>query len=319
MLNKLVLLAGFTAAGMLTISAANAQEYPSKPIRIITSTAGGGTDIVSRIVAQGLTVALKQQVVVDNRASAVTGETVAMAPPDGYTLLLNGTGFWIAPLVQVKPAYDSVRDFAPISLLTTTQDALVVHPSVPVKSVKELIAFAKAHPGELNYASSAIGTPTHLGSELLKSLAKINIVRVPYRGVGAAYSAIVAGEVHMMLPNLGGAIPYIDSGRLRILAVTGAKRSVFRPNVPTVAETLPGYRTESTYGLFAPANTPPAIVALLNKEAVRFLTTAQTKERLYNTGFEVVASTAQELGDTVKSDLQVWGKVMRDAGIRPEQ
>ncbi len=303
------------ALAALTMAGASGQNYPARPIRLVTSEAGGGTDFESRLIAQGVSPALGQQIVVENRPSALTGETVANAAPDGYTLLLNGTGFWLAPLLQSTPAYDAAKDFAPITLVSTAPLALVVHASVPAKSVRELIALAKSKPGQLNYGSSAPGTPSHLAAEMLKSMAGVNIERIPYRGAGPAITALVAGQVELFFGGPDAVDPHIKAGRLRALAVTSPKRSPLVPGLPAVAEVLPGYDVQLTYGMFAPAATPAAIVSKLNQEIVAFLKKPETKERFLKSGAEAVGSSPEQLGALVKADLLKWGKLIKQIGV----
>jgi len=296
----------------------SAQNYPSKPIRIVTASLGGGTDFVSRLIANGMSSSLGQQIVVDNRSTALIGGIVAQAAPDGYTLLINGTSFWLAPLLVDKPTYDVPRDFAPISLLTTSPTLILVHSSLPVNSVKQLIALAKTRPGQINYGSSTSGAPTHLAGELFKALAGVDIVRIPYSGNGPALIALVSGEVQIMFSNAGSATQHIEAGRLRALAVASAKPTALALGMPTVAATVPGYIAGSTYGFFAPAGTPLAIIYRLNQEVVRFINSPNAKDRLFQTGVEVVGSTPEQLAAMVANDLRLWGKVIRDKGIRGE-
>lgn len=306
------------SVSVLSANIVSAQHYPNKPIRLVTAAIGGGTDFVSRILAQGISGSLGQQVVVDNRPTAIIGETVARAPADGYTLVLNGSSFWLAPLLQAKPSYDVPRDFAPISLVTTSPTLIVVHPSLPVRSVKELVALAKAKPGALDYGSSTLGSPTHLAAELFKSMTNVDIVRISYKGNGPALNALVAGEVQLMFSNAAAVDPHVKSGRLRALAVASTQPSELAPGLPTVAEAVPGYDAASTYGLLAPAGTPAAIINRLNQEVVRFLKAPGAKERLLKAGVEAVGSSPEKLAETIRSDLVVWGKVIRDAKIRPD-
>ncbi len=240
------------------------------------------------------------------------------AAPDGHTLLLNGSSFWLAPLLQAKPTYDALKDFAPITLLTTSPSLLVVHPSLPVKTVKELVALMKARPGKLDYGSNAPGSPSHLAGELFKSMAGVDFVRIPYKGNGPAITATLAGEVQMTIAAAAATASHVASGRLRALAVASEKRSALAPGLPTVAETVPGYAASSTYGLLAPAGTPAAIVNRLNQEVVKFLHTAAARERLMNSGAEVIGSSSEELRSAIATDLQRWGKVIRETGIRAE-
>jgi len=295
-----------------------AQNYPAKPVRIVTSEAGGGADLITRLAAQGLAPALGQQVIVENRPSALTGEFVANAAPDGYTLLINGSSIWISSLFR-KTAYDPVQDLAPITLVSRTPNIVVVHPSLPVKSIRELIALAKARPGELNYASAGPGGAPHLSAELFKSMAGINVVGVTYRGNGPSVNALISGEVHMMISTAGSVASQLGSRRLNALAVTSSQPSILFPGLPTVAAAgLPGYETEATYGAFAPARTPPAIVSRLNRDLTRYLVSAEARERFVKAGLESAANTPEQLASLVGSDLQKLGKVIRDAGLRVE-
>lgn len=306
-------------AALLCAGAVSGQTFPSKPIRIVTAQAGGGTDFVTRLIAQGLTESLKQQVIVDNRGGNVSigAEIVAKAPPDGHTLVLNAATFWVAPLMQAAP-YDPVRDFAPITLATTAPNMLVVHPSLPVKSVKELIALAKSKPGMLNYGGSTAGSSTHLAVELLKALARVDMVRVPYKGQGPMFTALTSGEVQMTITSGAALMPHVKSGRMRALAVTSARPSALYPGLPTIAATVPGYASETVFAVFAPAGTPATIVRQLHQEIARVLNRADVKERFLAAGNEVVASTPGELAATVKSDMARMGKLIKDAGIRAD-
>lgn len=311
-----LLSAGATLAQ--TPSARPEQAYPNKPVRVITSEPGGGTDVVARMVAQGISATLGQNVIVDNRVFALSGELVSKATPDGYTLLAAGTPLWTAPLLQ-KMNYDLVRDFAPISLMTRAPSVLVVHPAVAAKSVKELIALAKARPGELNYGSGLAGTANHLAGELFKSMAGVNIVRIPFKGTGPTITALLGGQVQMMFGNAGATAPHIAAGRLRSLAVASAQPSALFPGLPTVAATLPGYESVSVNTFFAPARTPAAIVSMLHREVARFLVRPDTREKLLATGVESVASTPEELRAAMKSEMARLAKVIKAAGIREGQ
>ncbi len=298
----------------------SAQSYPAKPIRIITSEAGGGADIASRLVAQGISGPLGQQVIVDNRRGGVIpGEVVSKAPPDGYTLLLFGGSFWLQPFMQEHASYDPLKDFAPISLVLMSPSVLAIHPAVVANSVNELIALVKAKPGALNYAMGAPGSSTHLAGELFKSMAKLDIVGVPFKGTGPSLNALIAGEVQLSFPNATAVTPHIKSGRLRALGVASAQRSALAPDLPTLAASgLPGFETGTTLGVFAPAKTPAAVIAKLNTEIVRFLSNADVKERFLKAGSEAVSSSPDELAVTVKADMERLGKVIKDGHIRSE-
>ena len=311
------LLAGISVLGA---GIAAAQEYPSKPIRIITSAPGGGNDFTARLIAQGLTGGpLGQPVVVENRGGgALPGVAVLQAPPDGYTLLVAGSSFMIGHLLEESP-FDPERDFSPVCLAATTPNIVLVHPSLPVKSVKELITLAKARPGELNYSSSAAGATQHLSAELLKSMAGVNIVRVAYKGAGPGLIGLVAGETQIMISTAPSSQPHIKSGKVRALAVTSAQPSGLAPGLPTVAATgLPGYEVTSVDTLFARAKTPTAIINRLNQEIARVLTREDVKQKFFSAGSEVVAGSAQELGAMTKSEIAKWGKVIKEAGIKAE-
>jgi len=315
---RLRFLAWMFAIGALAMSAARAQDFPSKPIRIVTGAPGGSSDFTARLIAQGLTDNLRQQVIVDNRGN-VDGELVAKAPPDGYTLVIDGASIWIGPLVQ-KALYDPVRDFAPVTLAVSAPNVVIVQPSIPVKSIRELIALAKAQPGKLNYSSGGIGASSHLAAELFKSMAGVAIVNVNYKGTGPALNALIANEVQVMFVNPAIASPHIKSERVRALAVASLGPSPLMPDLPTVAAAgLPGFESVVLQGMFAPAGTPPARVTLLSREIAKVLNRPDVKERHFNTGVETVASTPEELVARIKSEMAKWGKVIKDAGIRPDK
>ncbi len=290
------------------------QAYPSRPVRIVTSEPGGGNDILARIVAEGLTNSLPQRAIVDNRG-IVAVEIAAKAAPDGHTLVVYGATIWLMPLLRDKVAWDPLKDFTPVTLAVQLPNILVVHPSLPVKSVRELIALAKAKPGELNYAAGTIGVSPHLAGELFKALAGVNITMVPYKGGGPALNGLLGGEVHLMFPNAGAAMPQIRAGRVRALAVSTAKPSTLVPDLPTIASTVPGYETMATICVFAPARTPAAIINLLSREMGRTLTRPDVKERLFSLGAEVVASSPAELAAYMRTDMARMGKVLKDAGV----
>ena len=297
--------------------AAHAQEFPTKPIRFVTGAAGGSSDFTARLIAQGLTESFRQQVIVDNRGN-IDGELVAKAPPDGYTLLIDGASIWIGPLVQKTP-YDPVRDFVPVSLAVSAPNVIVVHPSISVKSVRDLIALAKAQPGKLNYSSGGIGASSHLPAELFKSMAGVNIVNINYKGTGPALNALLANEVQVMFANPAIVASQIKAERVRALAVTSLEPSPLMPDLPTVAASgLPGFESVVIQGVLAPAGTPPALVNRLSREIVRVLNRPDVKERHFNTGVETVGSTPEELAARIKSEMAKWGKVIRDAGIKTE-
>ena len=298
-----------------------AQNYPSKPVRIVTAEPGGGNDLASRLIAQGLTASLGQQVIVDNRGGSglAAGDAVYKAQADGHTLLLYGSTIWLLPFMRDNVPYDPVKDFLPITMPVISPNIIVVHPSVAAGSVKELIALAKSKPGELNYASSGTGAATHLAAELFKAMAGVNIVRVPYRGSGPALNALISGQVQMMVSTTAAGWPHVKSGRLKALAVTTSQPTALAPGLATVATTgLPGYQSATVSGVFAPARTPAAIISRLNDEIVRVLKLPEVKERFFNAGVEIIGSTPEQLAATVKSEMTVLGKLIKDVGIREE-
>ncbi len=311
--------AGLLACALLSLpQAALAQDYPSKPLRIVTIEVGGGNDSIARTLAQGLTTGLGQQVLVENRGGAsgvIAVETVSKAAPDGYTLLSLSGSMWTLPFMQNVP-YDPVRDFAPISLTVSAPNILVIHPDVPAKNVRELIAHAKTRPGQLNYSTAGSGSAGHLSAELFKAMAGLDIVRVSYKGGGPAMTDLIAGRVQLSFTSAASSLAHVKSGKLRALAVTSAKPSEIAPGIPPVAsEGLPGYELISTYGFFAPAKTPAAIINRLHQETVKALNTPDIKARFFKGGSEIVASSPQEFATVIKSDQAKLGKLIKDAGI----
>ena len=294
-----------------------AQNFPVKPVRIVTAEPGGGSDFTTRQIAQGLTAGFGQQVVVENRPSGVIpGEIVAKAQPDGYTLLVFNTILWVGPLLQKTP-YDVTRDFAPVALIGSTPSVLVVNPALPARSVAELVAMARARPGELNYGSTGTGAANHLAAELFKSMAGINIVRVNYKGGSMALNALLGGEVQMMFTTPITGAPHIKSGRLRVLAVTSAEPSALAPGAPTMAASgLPGYESIATYGMFAPAKTPRPVVSRLHVEVARVLHRPDVKEKFFNTGMEILGGSPEQLAAVIRSDTARIGKLINDTGMR---
>ena len=287
-----------------------------KPLRIVTSEAGGGNDVPARIVAQGLTLALGQQVVIENRPSGVVpAEIVAKAAPNGYTLLFYNNALWTAPLIQATP-YDMLRDFTPVSAVARAVNVLTVNSALPAKSVADLVALAKTKPGQLNYGSSGTGASNHLAAEIFRTMAQIEIVRVNYKGAGPALTALIAGELQLMFPSAGAATPHVRAGRVKALAVTSAAPSALFPGLPAIAATLPGYESLAIYGLFAPAGTPPAIIVRLNTVVAQFLARADIQERFAAAGMDAAASTPGQLSASVQAEVARIGKVIRAAGIR---
>lgn len=303
-------------------SAWSAVPYPSRPVRFVVGfLPGGPSDTIARVVGSKLADGLRQQVVVDNRAGAggnVSAEIVADAQPDGHTILL-GTGgpLVIAPVIGQKVDFDPDRDFAAVSTLGDSMSILAAHPSLPANSIRDLIALAKARPGDINYASSGIGTANHLAAELLSSMAGIKLTHIPYKGSGAALPALIGGEVKLGFGPLLPAIPHVKAGRLKALGVSGLKRSSGVPDIPTIAEQgLPGFEVISWYGVFVPSKTPKTIVARLNQELVRVLALPDVRERLSRDGVEPGSSTPEQLNAVVQAERKLWSRVIRDAGIR---
>ena len=258
-----------------------------------------------------------QPVIVENRGGggSISGEIVTKAAPDGYSVLVTGSSFWGAPLLR-KTTYDPVRGFAPVSFLVNSPNVLVVYPSLPVKTVKDLIDMAKAKPGQLNYASSSVGSSVHLAAELFKSMAGVDIVHIPYKGSGPAFIALIGGQVQLMFGTAPSTAVHLKSGKLRALAISSPKPSALYPDLPTIAATVPGYETGGATAMFAPPKTPAAIVNRLNREVVTLLNQPDTKEKFLNVGSEVVASSPEQLGASVKADMARLGKVVKEAGLR---
>jgi tripartite-type tricarboxylate transporter receptor subunit TctC len=301
---------------------AEAQNYPSKPIRLIVPfPPGGSNDIVGRMIAAQLGERLGQSVVVDNRGGAggtIGTDMAAKAAPDGYTLLLISVAHAFNPAMYKKLPYDPEKSFAPIGLVAAGPVALMVHPSVPATTVKELIALAKAKPGELNYATAGVGSFQHLASELFKLQTGVNIVHIPYKGGGPAMMDTVAGQAQINMASLIQVIPHAKSGKLRLLATSGSKRSSLFPDVPTVAETVPGYDATNWWGLVSPAGTPAAVVNKLHSELEVLLKSAETKKRLESEGADIVRMDPAEFGRFMSAEMVKWTKVVREAGITAE-
>ena len=314
------------AAGWLLLAAsgmAAAQQYPAKPIRVVVPfPSGGPSDIVGRVVSQKLSEAWGQPVIVDNRAGAggaIGTEYVAKGPADGYQIL-HGTigGLAVAMSLQPNRGYDTLRDFVPITQTVTVTNFLVVHPTVPAKSVRELIALAKTRPGKLNYASSGSGTGPHLAGELLKYMAGIDLTHVPYKGSAPGLTAMLSGEVDITFENSLLVMPHIASGKVRPLGVTGTQRSKLLPALPTIAETLPGYNASGWYGFVAPAATPKDVVVKLSAEMVRILRQPDVVTRLAGQGAEPVASTPDEFAAFIRAEIDKWSKLVAAAKMRAE-
>jgi tripartite-type tricarboxylate transporter receptor subunit TctC len=317
-------LCALTAHLITASSAAYAQDYPTRPVRLVVPTApGGGTDISARLIAPKLSEYLGQPVVVEDRAGGNTSvgvEFVAKSPPDGYTLLMGISSLAINPHTQSKVPYDPVKDFAPVSQVVVVPLILVSHPSLPTRSVKELVAFARTRPGQLNYGTGSVGSNPHLAMELFLSMTGLKVVHVPYRGQGPAMIDLVAGHLHLMMANLLTALPHVRNGRARAYGVSSIKRSNVAPDIPTIAEAgVPGYEVVQWFGVLAPANTPRDIITKLHAATVRVLQDPTIKERFISDGAETIGNTPEEFAAIIRADLKKWGKMVKDVGIKPDQ
>jgi tripartite-type tricarboxylate transporter receptor subunit TctC len=311
------------AAAMLACvsSATLAQNFPSKSIRFLVGFApGGSTDIVARMIAQEMAKNVGQQVIVDNRpgaGSAIAAELTAKAPPDGYTIFACTTGiFAILPFIQSKLPYDPDKDLAPVTQTGSLPYIIVLHPSLPARNVKEFIALAKARPGEINFASSGIGTASHLSAEYLSNVAKISMTHVPYKGTGNAMADLLAGQVVLMFDQPVSSMPHVKAGKLRVLGITSGKRFSTMPDIPTVAEQgLPGFESVSWSGVCAPGATPKPVIARLQTEVAKVLKMPDIRDRLLRDGIEPIGGTPEEFQAHIKREMQKWGKVVRDAKV----
>jgi len=318
----------FAAAAALcgvvaAFNAGAAEAYPARPIRfIVPFPPGGGNDIVGRIVAQKLAEGLGQQVVIDNRGGAggtIGTDIAAKAPPDGYTMLVNNISLAVNHTLFRKLPYDTLKDLAPVSLVGRQPNIVVVHPALPVKSMRELIDLARTKPGQLNYGSGGNGTASHLATEMLKLMTKTDLVHVPYKGLGPALTDLVGGRLELIISTMASALPQIKAGKLRPLAVTTARRSSFFPEVPTMHEAgVKGYEFSTWYGLLVPAGTPQAIVDRLNREAGKAVASPAVIEQFGGQGLEPAASSAQEFSAYLRSEVAKWGRVIRASGAAPE-
>jgi tripartite-type tricarboxylate transporter receptor subunit TctC len=309
--------------GAAMATPALAQNYPVRPVRVIVPVAtGGGTDFLARAVCRELSERMGRQFVVDNRAGAggaIGGDTVAKATPDGYTLIMGYTAsHGINPALQKLP-YDPVRDFTPISQVASATNMLVVHPSVPVKTVKELIAYAKAKPGQLRYASAGTGTAPHMSGELFDLMAGTKMIHVPYKGAGPALIDVLAGHVELTFTSLPAGLPHVKAGKVRPIAVTSLKRATLMPDLPTISESgLKGFDTDQWYGLLGPAKLPQPIVTKLHTETVAALKDEDLRKQIISQGFEIVGSTPEQFRAFIQSEVKKWAELVKKAGIKAE-
>ncbi len=320
---RVLMLMLILVASSLDAVHATGQAYPSKPIRMIVPfPPGGGNDILARTVGQRLTDVVRHQIIIDNRGGAggALGAQIAVnAAPDGYTLFLGSVGNLAQnPVLQEKPAYDPLRDFAPVTLLATSVFALAVNNAVPAKSVQELIALAKAKPGALNYASAGNGSSLHLAAEIFKHATATNIVHVPYKGATPAFTDLIAGQVQMILTTMPAALPHVRAGKVRALGTSGRKRAPVLPDVPTIAETVPGFEVLNWQGIAAPAKTPAAIVQALHAHLTAALQRPGMTEALFAQGLDAAGAGPDEFGALIKSEIAKYGRVVKAAGIRGE-
>jgi tripartite-type tricarboxylate transporter receptor subunit TctC len=310
-----------TALALALPAFAGAQQaYPTKPIRFVVPFApGGGTDIIARIVAQQLHEALGQPVVVDNRGGAgstLGTDIVAKAPADGYTMLLGNISLAFNAWLYKKLPYNALKDLAPVTMVAVQPNIVVVHPSVPAKTIKELAELARKQPGKITFASAGAGSGTHLAGEMIKDIFKVDMLHVPYKGTGPALSDLIGGQVQMMVSTFASALPHVKSGRLRSLGVTSLKRSSAAPDIPTLDETgIPGYDYSTWYALFMPAGTPRAVIDRMSQTTRKVLEQNETRQRLIGQGVDALGGTPAELGAYLKSETDKWGKVVRAAGI----
>ena len=297
------------------------QDYPNKPIRMIVGVApGGATDILARAVGMRLAEVFKQQVVVENRPGAnhiVGGEITARSAKDGYTLQMIPEGFVINASMYAKLPFDPLKDFAPVAIVALVPNVLVVHPSLPVRNVKQFIALAQSRPGQLSYGSSSVGSPSHMSGELFAVMAKVNYVHVPYKGQSIALVDLMGGHIQFLFPSIPSSVQHVRSGKLAALGVTTAQRATALPDIPTIAESaVPGYEVSGWYGVVGPSGMPPAVIARLNKEINANLLIPETRKQMANEGAEPRTATPEDFGATMARDLQKWARVVKAAGLK---
>ncbi|MBI4192874.1 MAG: tripartite tricarboxylate transporter substrate binding protein [Betaproteobacteria bacterium] len=312
----------FGTALSAAVTLAAAQAYPTKPIRFVTPNApGGNADILARVIGDAMARGLGQPVIIENRAggsSTIGTATVAKATPDGYTIMLIASSFAITASLFNDLPYDAVRDFAPVGMVGATPILLVANPGVPATSLKELIALAKANPGTLNFASSGTASPAHLAGELLNTMAGIKLVHIPYKGTAQGTADTIGGTIQLAFPSVSSALQHVKNGRLRALAITSPKRSPLTPEIPSVAESLPGYQAGIWNGVLAPAGTPMPIITRLNTEIAKALNTPEVRTKLVGMGVDIETSTPGEFGVFVEAEIRKWARVIKDSGMKVE-
>jgi tripartite-type tricarboxylate transporter receptor subunit TctC len=326
-MNAKLVYAACTCTGLSAISvapfAAAQQDFPAKPIRIVVGVAAGGaTDILARVLATRLGENVRQQVIVDNRPGAnhiIGGQLTQKSAPDGYTVQVIPEGWVINASMYSKLPFDPVRDFTPLASIGLVPNALVVHPSLPVRSVKQFIALARSRPGQMNYGTSGVGAPSHMSAEMLKTLAKVEYTHVPYKGQALAVSALLGGQLEFAFPTIMASVGYVRSGKLVALGVTTAQRATALPQVPTIQEAgVPGYEVAGWYGVIGPSGMPPAVVARLNREINTILNTPETRDQLLSQGAEPRTGTPEAFAAAMANDVAKWQKVVAAAGIKPQ-
>ena len=320
MKHPLKLIAGLTLAALCSVAVA--QTYPTKTVRMVVGyPPGGPTDVLARIVSQKLTQAWGQQVIVDNRPGAsgmIGAEFTARAAPDGYTLLMVPVTYAVTPSLFSKMTYDVEKDLAPVAQVAAAPFILVVHPTLPVKTVKDLITLARSRPGQLNFASASTGGMPHLAGELFNSMTGVKMVHIPYKGAAPATTDLLSGQVTLMFNNMLSAMPQVKAGRLRAVAVTSLQRSNAAPELPTIAETVPGYEANGWYGAFAPAATPKDLINRVNAEMNRIMKMPDVTQRLAGDGVEAVGTTPEQFGAYLKQEIAKWGKVVKASGAKAD-
>lgn len=303
------------------VTPATAQDYPNKPIKMLVGYApGGGSDIIARLISQNLQLKLGQPVVVENRPGAggnIASSVAATARPDGYTLLMTPNTISMAPALYEKIPFDVTKDLTGVAIIANSPIVLIVHPTLPVNSIAELIQYAKNHPGKLSYSTPGVGTPQHLATELFKSMTTADIVHVPYKGGAPAVAAVVSGEVPLSFAAINSAKPFIDAGRVRAIAIGDATRSS-QIALPTIGETVAGYDVSIWYGVMAPAGTPKAVLDRLNSELAAIVQLPDVKEQMAKQGYENAVGPAAKMNAQIRTDLEKWGRVVKQAGIKPE-